>query len=64
MLTSSQIQIGHRYEVQAGRNKTTITIVGYDDKKSSWLCETPSGKTIKIKDISRFLNPHNENVKN
>ena len=55
MLKTSQIQIGHRYEVQAGRNKTTITIVGYDDKKLSWLCETPSGKTIKIKDISRFL---------
>lgn len=54
-MKSSQIQIGHQYEVQAGRNKTKISVVSFDEEKQSWACKTPNGKIIKIKDTVRFL---------
>ena len=54
-MKASQIQVGHQYEVQAGRNKTKINIVSFDEEKQSWACKTPNGKIIKIKDTARFL---------
>ena len=54
-MKASQIQVGHQYEAQAGRNKTKISIVSFDEKKQSWSCKTPNGKIIKIKDTARFL---------
>lgn len=54
-MKSSQIQVGHQYEVQAGRNKTKINVVSFDEEKQSWSCKTPNGKIIKIKDTARFL---------
>ena len=55
MMKATQIQIGHQYEVQAGRNKTKINVVSFDEEKQSWACKTPNGKIIKIKDTARFL---------
>ena len=54
-MKSSQIQVGHQYEVQAGRNKTKINVVSFDEEKQSWSCKTPNGKIIKIKNTARFL---------
>ena len=62
-MKSSQIQIGHQYEVQAGRNKTKINVISFDEEKQSWSCETPNGKIIKIKDTARFLKAVGEKKK-
>ena len=62
-MKSSQIQVGHQYEVQAGRNKTKINVVSFDEEKQSWACKTPNGKIIKIKDTARFLKEVTEKKK-
>ena len=62
-MKASQIQVGHQYEVQAGRNKTKINVVSFDEEKQSWSCKTPNGKIIKIKDTARFFKEVGEKKK-
>ena len=54
-MRATSIQIGKTYEVKTGRNATTVKIESFNQKTGSWTCETKGGKSISIKDATRFV---------
>jgi len=53
-MKKSSIQIGNRYEIQLGKNTTQVKVASFDEDYGTWLCETDSGKTLRVKDAVRF----------
>jgi lipoprotein-anchoring transpeptidase ErfK/SrfK len=62
IMKKSQIQIGNRYQIQLGKNTTEVTIMTSDDN-GTWLCQTESGKILKVKNAERFLKEIKPKVK-
>jgi len=54
-MKASQIQIGNRYTIQLGKNTTAVKAASFDKAKSTWLCETESGKILRVSNTDRFL---------
>lgn len=54
-MKASQIQVGHVYEIQSGRNKTTVKVTSFNERTGGWNCETGNGKSIPVKNFARFL---------
>jgi len=54
-MKATHIQIGKTYEVQAGRNTTTVKVESFNPKTGGWVCGTQSGKSLNIKDATRFV---------
>ena len=54
-MKATHIQIGKTYEVQAGRNTTTVKVESFNPKTGGWVCTTQSGKSLNIKDAARFV---------
>ncbi len=54
-MKATHIQIGKTYEVQAGRNTTTVKVESFNPKTGGWVCATQSGKSLNIKDTARFV---------
>jgi hypothetical protein len=54
-MKKSAIQLGNRYEIKLGKNTSTVKVASFDEEHGTWLCETDSGKTLRVKDAARFL---------
>ena len=54
-MKATSIQIGKTYEVKTGRNATTVKVEFFNPKTGGWVCETKGGKSISIKDATRFV---------
>lgn len=54
-MKSEQIQLGHLYEVKAGRNFTVLKVKAVNEATGGWICETGKGKRMNIADAARFV---------
>jgi len=54
-MKATSIQTRRTYEVKAGRNTTTVKVKSFNPKTGSWVCETQNGKSLNIKDATRFV---------
>ena len=54
-MKKSNIQLGNSYQIQLGKNTSTVKVASFDETHGTWLCETDSGKTLRVKDAKRFL---------
>jgi hypothetical protein len=54
-MKKSSIQINSHYEIQLGKNTSKVKVASFDESHGTWLCETDSGKTLRVKDAARFL---------
>ena len=54
-MKASQIQIGNHYTIQLGKNTTAVKVASFDNGKSTWLCETESGKILRVGNLAQFL---------
>ena len=54
-MKTTSIQVGKIYEVKAGRHTTVVKVKSFNKQTGGWTCETQGGKTISIKDATRFV---------
>jgi bacterioferritin-associated ferredoxin len=54
-MKSTEILVGMKYSLKCGKNNTIAVVINYDAQSEEWTCETASGKTVTVRDASRFL---------